>query len=149
MRPKDPTADNPPKYFVVQEWDSSPDNEVRNQSTSWTRWWSGPPTYLSVAFPVWYSDQNLLAALEGSAEILQQQVLDAIKRIDTVEQAREVLIDAAETKTKDPGQVVKAITFLEKKHRKEAKDLDAADGASQLLKDIDGAWNLIFTTGMS
>jgi len=85
--------------------------------------------------------------MAGSAEILQQRVLEAIERIDNVEQARDVLIAAASSKTEDPSQVIKAITFLEKKFRKEQKDVDAVEGASQLLKDINGAWNLIFTTG--
>jgi len=30
MGPNDPTANNPPKYFVVQEWEEKPEKEVRN-----------------------------------------------------------------------------------------------------------------------
>lgn len=33
MGPSDPTADNPPKYFLVQEWDSKPSKEVSQSRT--------------------------------------------------------------------------------------------------------------------
>jgi len=62
-----------------------------------------------------------------------------------IESARSLLVKASETKSEDQEAVCDALESLEQNMRKLCKE-DTAE-AEALLKNLDGSWRLIFTTG--
>lgn len=69
----------------------------------------------------------------------------AEKDTKTMEENLALLYEAAETKTVDATAVVQALLDLEKQQRALAKG--DASVAAQLQQDLDGDWQLVFTTG--
>lgn len=57
----------------------------------------------------------------------------------------DILYSAAETKSEDPEAVVTALEDLEQLMRKKCKA--EPDAAEEVLRNLDGSWRLVFTTG--
>jgi PAP_fibrillin len=63
-----------------------------------------------------------------------------------IDAAKEVLRFAAETKAEDADKVVDSLLSLEKLMRAKAK-IDDGISSRETLKNLNGAWRLVFTTG--
>ena len=59
--------------------------------------------------------------------------------------AKALLVRAAKTKEEDSGAVVDALLDLEKLMRAKAREDESV--ATDTVKNLDGAWRLVFTTG--
>jgi hypothetical protein len=113
-----PTAANPPNMYMVTEYTSRPQAE------------------------------ELARAMEGSEAVLECLIRQMADSIETTEEARAVLVEAAKTRSVDPGKVQSAIDFLEKASRKGKKaPEDEQKQADELRRLIAGRWRLVFTTG--
>eukprot|EP01036_Dinobryon_divergens_P046748 gene46748-62541_t len=63
-----------------------------------------------------------------------------------IDECRTTLLAASKTKAEDPGAVVEALSSLEKLMRKK-NTLDDCVTSRNTLKNLNGAWRLVFTTG--
>lgn len=64
---------------------------------------------------------------------------------EAIAEAKVILNRAVETKTEDPELVLTALEGLEKLMRKKSKA--EPDAAEEVLKNLNGSWRLVFTTG--
>lgn len=123
-----PTAAKPPKFYLVEEWAG-----VRP------------------------AQEELSKAMEGAEAVLEGLIKQvgggeggalSVMKIETVEEAKRVLVEAAQTRKVAAELVGAAIVFLEKTARKGKKSPeDGEKEAAELLRKITGRWRLIFTTG--
>ncbi|KAM3574174.1 hypothetical protein VYU27_003893 [Nannochloropsis oceanica] len=127
-----PTATNPPKFYLVKEWAG-----VRPAQEELSRAMQGAEAVL----------EGLIRGLsegEGGKEGAARSVM----KIETVDEAKRVLVEASQTRKVAPELVGAAISFLEKSARKGKKSPeDGEKEAEELLRKITGRWRLIFTTG--
>jgi len=65
---------------------------------------------------------------------------------EAIEQAKIILNKAAETKSEDPEEVLQALEDLEKLMRQKRK-AEPDTSAAEVLKNLNGDWRLVFTTG--
>lgn len=63
-----------------------------------------------------------------------------------IQEAKEFLCRAAETKLENPDRVLDALTSLEKNCKKKFKE-DSSAFSKDIMDNISGEWRLIFTTG--
>lgn len=118
-----PTAEAPPNFFSVQEWAG-----VRPGQEELSRAMQGAEVVL----------EGLVRKMSGEGP----------PPVETVEAAKDVLVEAARTRGVDPERVARAIGFLEKGSRKGKKGPEEkAAAAEELRRQIQGRWRLIFTTG--
>jgi hypothetical protein len=71
----------------------------------------------------------------------------SIKELDSeIASKRDILYRASQVKTEDPSVVVDALSTLEKLMRKRNKE-DQGATAADTIKNLNGSWRLVFTTG--
>jgi hypothetical protein len=95
------------------------------------------------------SFQNVLKSFtKEEKKVVTPTVDEALSTKKEIESARGILIKASnrEIDTKDSDMIVDSLMSLEKLMRKQNK-LDGGLTAENTLKNLNGAWRLIFTTG--
>jgi hypothetical protein len=99
-------------------------------------------TYCSdhVSATMWKRNRSYLLLSFTSAPSTSALSID-----DEIKQATEVLERAAISKSEDPDNVYEALVSLEQKMRQKAKNDDTV--AVDMLQQLHGDWQLVFTTG--